>query len=95
MSFEEALFVIGGVATIYGPVLGALFITAVPYVIQSWSDRIPGVASQPGESGITVFALNQALFGLLIIVFLVFEPRGFAAIWMRVRRYFQAWPFSY
>lgn len=90
-----AMIVIGGVATIYGPVLGALFITAVPYIIQSWSDRIPGVASQPGESGITVFALNQALFGLLIIVFLVFEPRGLAAIWIRIRRYFQAWPFSY
>lgn len=90
-----AIIVIGGVATIYGPVLGALFVTAVPYVIEAWSDRIPGVASQPGESGITVFALNQALFGLLIIVFLVFEPRGLAAIWTRVRTYFQAWPFSY
>lgn len=90
-----AMIVIGGVATIYGPVLGALFITAVPYVIEEFSDRIPGVASQPGESGITVFALNQALFGLLIVAFLVFEPRGLAAVWLRVRIYFQSWPFSY
>jgi branched-chain amino acid transport system permease protein len=90
-----AMIVIGGIATIYGAVLGALFITAMPYVIETWSDRIPGVASQPGESGITVFALNQALFGLLIIGFLLFEPRGLAAIWIRIRTYFQAWPFSY
>lgn len=90
-----AMIVIGGVATVYGPVLGALFITAIPFVIEELSDRIPGVATQPGESGITVFALNQALFGLLIIAFLLFEPRGLAAIWMRIRTYFQAWPFSY
>ncbi|HEX4984013.1 MAG TPA: branched-chain amino acid ABC transporter permease [Ilumatobacteraceae bacterium] len=90
-----AMIVIGGVATIYGPVLGALFITAVPHVIDAWSDRIPGVATQPGESGITVFALNQALFGVLIVGFLLFEPRGLAAVWARVKTYFQAWPFSY
>ena len=90
-----AMIVIGGVATIYGSVLGALFITAMPFVIEEWSDRIPGVATEPGQSGITVFALNQALFGVLIIGFLLFEPRGLAAIWMRIRTYFQAWPFSY
>jgi branched-chain amino acid transport system permease protein len=90
-----AMIVIGGVATVYGSVLGAVFITAIPYAIETWSDRIPGVATQPGESGITVFALNQALFGLLIVLFLLFEPRGLAAVWMRIRIYFQAWPFSY
>ena len=90
-----AMIVIGGAATVYGPVLGALFITTVPFLIEEWSDRIPGVATQAGESGITVFALNQALFGALIIGFLVLEPRGLAALWMRVRTYFAAWPFSY
>jgi branched-chain amino acid transport system permease protein len=96
MSIEYvAMIVIGGVATIYGPVLGALFITIVPHLIEQWSDKIPGVATEPGESGITVFALNQALFGVLIIGFLLFEPRGLAAIWLRIRTYFQAWPFSY
>lgn len=96
MSIEYvAMIVIGGVATIYGPVLGALFITIVPHLIEQWSDRIPGIATEAGESGITVFALNQALFGLMIIGFLLFEPRGLAAIWMRIKTYFQAWPFSY
>ncbi|MGI9615224.1 MAG: branched-chain amino acid ABC transporter permease [Acidimicrobiales bacterium] len=90
-----AMIVIGGIATIYGPVLGALFITTVPFLIEAWSDRIPGVATEPGESGITVFALNQALFGLLIIGFLILEPRGLAALWTRVKTYFRAWPFSY
>ena len=42
-----------------------------------------------------MFALNQAIFGLLIVLFLVFEPRGLAGIWFRVKAYFKAWPFSY
>jgi branched-chain amino acid transport system permease protein len=35
------------------------------------------------------------IFGALIIAFLLFEPRGLSGIWLRVKRYFQAWPFSY
>ena len=42
-----------------------------------------------------MFTLNQAIFGLLIVAFLMFEPLGLAEIWRRVRRYFAAWPFSY
>jgi hypothetical protein len=39
--------------------------------------------------------LNQALFGVLIIGFRCAEPRGLAALWLRIKAYFRAWPFSY
>jgi branched-chain amino acid transport system permease protein len=29
------------------------------------------------------------------VLFLVFEPRGLAAMWLRLKAYFKAWPFSY
>jgi branched-chain amino acid transport system permease protein len=90
-----AMIVVGGVGTTFGPILGALFITAMPRVIEELGDRIPGVASGPGAEGITVYSLNQALFGALIIAFLVLEPRGLAALWLRIKAYFRAWPFSY
>jgi branched-chain amino acid transport system permease protein len=35
------------------------------------------------------------MFGVLIVVFLLFEPLGLAEIWRRILRYFKAWPFSY
>jgi branched-chain amino acid transport system permease protein len=89
-----AMIVVGGVGTTFGPILGALFITAVPRVIEEFSDKIPGVAAAGGK-GITVFSLNQAIFGLLIIAFLVLEPRGMAALWLRLKAYFKSWPFSY
>jgi branched-chain amino acid transport system permease protein len=90
-----AMIVVGGVGTTFGPIIGAVFVTAMPRVIEQLSPHIPFVATNPGASGITVFALNQALFGALIIAFLVLEPLGLAALWFRVKTYFRAWPFSY
>ena len=90
-----AMIVVGGVGTTFGPILGALFITAMPRVVEEFSGLIPGVASEPGAQGITVFSLNQALFGALIVAFLVLEPRGLAALWLRIKAYFRTWPFSY
>ena len=32
---------------------------------------------------------------VLIVLFLILEPRGAFGLWVRVRNYFRAWPFSY
>jgi branched-chain amino acid transport system permease protein len=29
------------------------------------------------------------------VAFLLFEPRGLAAVWSRLKAYFKTWPFSY
>lgn len=91
-----AIIIVGGLGTIFGSVLGALFVGALPALIDRYSEVIPGVQTSVGDDGfISVFALNQALFGLLIVLFLVLEPRGLAGIWLRIKTYFKAWPFSY
>ena len=53
-------------------------------------NTIPGVGP-----GLSVFQLNQVLFGLLIILFMIFEPLGLYGIWLRVRNYWKGWPFTY
>ena len=90
-----AIIIVGGVGTIFGSVLGAVFLGAMPEVVSKYSTNIPFVASGAGDEGLTVFQLNRAIFGLLIVGFLVFEPRGLAAIWLRLKAYFRTWPFSY
>lgn len=91
-----AIIIVGGVGTIFGSILGALVLGGLPGLIDQYSASIPGVTTGSGDSGfISVFSLNQAIFGLLIVLFLVFEPRGIAALWLRVKAYFKAWPFSY
>ncbi len=44
---------------------------------------------------LNVFDWNIVLFGVLIIVFLIFEPLGLYGVWVRVRNYWKRWPFSY
>ena len=91
-----AIIVVGGVGIIFGSVVGAVFVTAIPRLIEEISPSLPFVATDTSGGGfMTVFSLNQAIFGLLIIIFLVLEPRGFAALWLRLRLYFRTWPFSY
>jgi branched-chain amino acid transport system permease protein len=90
-----AVIFIGGLATISGSILGAVFVVGLPKLVQVLSDYIP-LASDVGQGGIfTVFQLESILFGLLIVIFLVLEPRGLYGLWIRVRNYFKAWPFSY
>ena len=50
----------------------------------------------PGAGpGLSVFQLNQVVFGLLVILFMIFEPLGLYGIWLRVRNYWRGWPFTY
>ena len=53
------------------------------------------VATQTPGWPLNVFDWNQVLYGVLIIVFLLFEPLGLYGIWIKVRNYWQRWPFSY
>ncbi|MDJ0960059.1 MAG: branched-chain amino acid ABC transporter permease [Acidimicrobiia bacterium] len=45
--------------------------------------------------GLSVSQMNGLLFGLLIAVFLIFEPLGLYGIWLRIRNYWKGWPFTY
>lgn len=91
-----AIIIVGGVGTVFGSILGALFLGGLPSIIEEYSESIPGVQSSASDSGfISVASFNQAVFGVLIVLFLILEPRGLAAIWLRIKAYFKAWPFSY
>jgi branched-chain amino acid transport system permease protein len=94
-----AIIIVGGVGTIFGPILGAFVVGAMPRIIENTSRNtdIPFVSGDRGgaDGFITVFSLNQMLFGLLIVLFLLLEPRGLAAVWLRLKAYFKTWPFSY
>lgn len=89
--FYLAAIIVGGLGSVLGSVLGALFMTFVPEVLrlatQAGSQWLPGLAA-------LLLPMGQIIFGLLIIGFLVFEPHGLAAVWSRVRRTFHLWPFK-
>jgi branched-chain amino acid transport system permease protein len=91
-----AVVLIGGAATITGPIIGAAFVVLMPRLIETFAGSIPFVAVKVGDPGIlNVFQLQRMLFGVMIVLFLVLEPRGLFGLWIRARNYFKAWPFSY
>ena len=87
--FFLAAIIVGGMGSILGGILGAVFMTMVPELLKLVVDLLPG------GSELTVFLspVRTVIFGLLIIGFLVFEPHGLAEVWRRVRRFFHLWPF--
>lgn len=92
-----AIIILGGLGTVYGPIVGAVLIGALPEVVNAVTKEtsIPGVATNAFSDGLlTVDQLNQVLFGLAIAVVLLVEPRGLAAIWERLKLYLRTWPFT-
>lgn len=92
-----AMILIGGVATISGAIMGAGFITFLPRIVR-WLAGFPlfgFISTQPGGTFPTIAQIEQILFGALIVIFLIFEPLGLYGIWLRIRNYWKAWPFSY
>jgi branched-chain amino acid transport system permease protein len=85
-----AMVIIGGMGSILGAVLGAVFVTLFPYVIEALISSVP----TPAAWANSVFAVNYAAFGLVMIFFLIFEPAGLVGIWQRLRDYFLLWPFK-
>ncbi|GHH45130.1 branched-chain amino acid ABC transporter permease [Lentzea cavernae] len=89
-----AMVLIGGAGTISGAIMGALFITLLPRITRELPTVLPFISGD--ATGVfTVFQLEAVLYGVLIIVFLIVEPRGLFGIWVRVRNYWRTWPFSY
>lgn len=76
-----AAIIVGGVASIWGSVLGAAFVFALPRLI----DRAPFLASSGASNGLSSGDLNALIYGFLIIVFLLFEPGGVMGLICRSR----------
>ncbi len=89
-----AMVLIGGAGTVAGTIMGALFISLLPSLTREVPSYLPFISRQVTDIP-NVFQLEQILYGLLIVGFLLFEPRGLFGIWIRIRNYWKSWPFSY
>lgn len=87
-----AMVLIGGLGSILGSILGAVFITLLPVGLNSIVDIL--TLYMPDFYQL-FSAFKEFVFGLAIILFLIFEPGGLAHIWQNIKNYFKLWPFSY
>jgi branched-chain amino acid transport system permease protein len=80
-----AMIVLGGLGSVGGAALGALFVTALPLAFQQYADVLP-LVSGAGEGGLSASLAARFLYGAAIILVVMFEPAGLAGIAHRFRR---------
>jgi len=87
------MIIVGGMGSIVGSIFGAVFIVVAPEFIKLFAQSSARVF--PVLEGRYDEEWNIAAFGLLIILFLIFEPGGLYSIWNRIKIGFKNWPFTY
>jgi len=77
-----AMIVLGGLGSVGGAVLGAVFVSALPLVFQQYAGSLPFV-SEPGQGGVNAGQAARLLYGLAIVLVVLFEPAGLAGLLRR------------
>ena len=90
-----AMIIIGGLGSVLGSILGAVFVTMLPIALRLMMEPLGGLVFDSGELSGIIASTRLVLFGCLIIFFLVVEPEGLNRLWRNIRNYFRVWPFSY
>ncbi|HYG90725.1 MAG TPA: branched-chain amino acid ABC transporter permease [Azospirillum sp.] len=89
--FFLAAIIVGGMGTILGGILGAVFMTLVPELLKL---GVGLVSPFWPDAAVILSPVRTVVFGALIVGFLNFEPQGLAEMWRRTRRFFHLWPFK-
>ena len=80
------MIVIGGLGSVHGVFLGAIFLITMPQAIAIVKDYLPAFIGQaPGLQGL--------VYGLVLVAFVLFEPMGLYGRWLKIRTYLQMFPF--
>ena len=87
-----AMCIIGGL----GHILGGIFGVAFWFILERILEVVTTSLNSAYPDHVTWFvSIREIVFGLVIILFLIFEPDGLAARWRTIRAYWKLWPFSY
>ncbi len=80
------MVVVGGLGSVHGVFLGAIFLITMPQLIAMGKDYLPdSVGQSPG--------LQTVVYGVVLVAFVMFEPHGLYGRWLKMRTYLQMFPF--
>ena len=89
------LIIIGGMGSVMGACAGAAVIRILDVVITRVSPALVGILPGITTTSDVGVAFKPFFFGLVILVFIIFEPRGIAHRWEIWKTSYRLWPFSY
>ncbi|MFH1794951.1 MAG: branched-chain amino acid ABC transporter permease [Pseudomonadota bacterium] len=88
-----AIVILGGLGSIAGAILGAIFLSLLPEAIRLFFDTF----SDTNSSFYTtyVYEIRGITYGVVIIAFLRLKPEGLIGLWRDIRKYWSNWPLAY
>ena len=91
-----AMVIIGGTGSIMGTLMGTAFVVLLPESMEWLSHVLRGGAIDKAlQLNNNLTFLREIAIGLIIILFLVFEPDGLAHRWRQIKTYWKLYPFSH
>lgn len=79
------LVVVGGLGAIHGAYFGAVFIVMLPVAISAAKQFLPqSISQQP--------AIETGLYGIILVLFIIFEPTGMHGRWQKIKYFFAVFP---
>ncbi|TSA07955.1 MAG: branched-chain amino acid ABC transporter permease [Comamonadaceae bacterium] len=87
------MLIVGGMGSILGAIIGTVVIRFLQELITLVGPMIAELL--PTLGGQFVFAAMNMLLGGLIIVFVIFEPRGLVYRWNIIKESYRIWPFPH
>lgn len=81
-----AMIMIGGIATVSGSILGAVFVIALPYLVQAIIPALPSWFPFSELIERNLFSVQLIIYGLVIIIFILRVPRGMSYGFSRLGR---------
>jgi branched-chain amino acid transport system permease protein len=91
-----AMIIIGGLGSVAGAIYGAAFIKLLPELLRILGGAFADLGLfASGDLDQYLPFVREGVFGLAIILTLIFEPEGIVKLWSDIKAYFRLWPFSY
>jgi branched-chain amino acid transport system permease protein len=84
------MIVIGGLGSIHGAFFGAIVVALLPQAIALSRDFVGRLF---GTGSMAIPGLETAIFGTILMLFILFEPMGIYGRWVKIRTYFELFPF--
>ncbi|MFE9811010.1 branched-chain amino acid ABC transporter permease [Streptomyces sp. NPDC005227] len=79
-----AMIVIGGLGSVSGAVVGAVFVSLLPQLLTRYSDALP-LVSDPGTGGVAPGEAARYLYGAAVVAVVLFLPGGLVRVAARLR----------
>jgi|TARA_R110002072_G_scaffold136610_1_gene279123 branched-chain amino acid transport system permease protein len=94
LSIESiSMIIVGGLGTIAGSLLGTAFMVALPEIARIMFDVLGGTLKNLLSTN--ALEIKGVIYGLVIVVFLRYEPDGIVGKWRDIKRYWLNWPLSH